>query len=102
MQPHDLDLAPCREIADALPLRRRDVGDGIGERERRDLDSGITHTRRVSERIFQFPALINLVADGELHETRFTFRDCEFKIQSQRVKITPIAWNSRGSNEPFL
>ena len=82
MQPHDLDLVPRGEIADALPLRRRDVRDRVSEREWRDLDSGITHTRRVRERVFQLPVFINLVADGEFHARRFRVSECEFKIQS--------------------
>jgi hypothetical protein len=54
-------------VADAPALGGGDVVDRIGERERGDFQPGVTEPGHVGQRVLDFPALINLVANGELH-----------------------------------
>jgi hypothetical protein len=67
MQTHDLDLVTDCQFTDALALGGRDLGHGIRQREGCDLDALKPRAGCVSECVFEFPTLIDLVADGKFH-----------------------------------
>lgn len=67
MNSRDLDSVSSGRITQSFSFSRRDVGDGAGQRERRDLHRVVTELGRISEYLVNLPALKNLVADAEVH-----------------------------------